>query len=217
MKNVISKRRKDLGLTQHQLAEKLNVSDKVISKWETGRSLPDTSLLLPLAETLQITLDELMGGDDTADEIDKAAEYEVNAAYKNSCIIAMALQVAAAALIIIGAVLLSKFGYYYSSNYDIVAYVMISLGVLCEIAAIAVYLVKRNILLDKYPARTDCDKKYIDIMLYCTYPLVLAVIVALVIPSGFRSVEQLFVILIFAAIALVPFIVLFILNRKLRH
>ena len=38
MKNIISKRRKELGLTQQQLAEKLNISDKVISKWETGVS-----------------------------------------------------------------------------------------------------------------------------------------------------------------------------------
>lgn len=39
MKDIISARRKELGLTQQQLAEKLNVSDKVVSKWETGDSL----------------------------------------------------------------------------------------------------------------------------------------------------------------------------------
>lgn len=78
MKDIISKRRKELGLTQQQLAEKLNVSDKVISKWETGRSLPDTSMLIPLAEALQIPLNELMSGDDTTIQIDKTAQYAAN-------------------------------------------------------------------------------------------------------------------------------------------
>lgn len=45
MKDIIAKRRKELGLTQQQLAEKLNISDKVISKWETGKSLPDTAIV----------------------------------------------------------------------------------------------------------------------------------------------------------------------------
>ena len=45
-------------LTQHQLAEKLCVSDKAISKWETGKGFPDISLIEPLANTLQVSLPE---------------------------------------------------------------------------------------------------------------------------------------------------------------
>ena len=50
-------------LTQHQLAEKLCVSDKAISKWETGKGFPDISLIEPLANTLQVSLPELLSGE----------------------------------------------------------------------------------------------------------------------------------------------------------
>lgn len=50
-------------LTQAQLAEKLCVSDKTISKWETGKGLPDVSLLEPLAQVLRVSLPELLSGE----------------------------------------------------------------------------------------------------------------------------------------------------------
>ena len=52
--------RRERGMTQRELAEKLNVSDKAVSKWETGVSLPDISLLPPLAEELGVTVTELL-------------------------------------------------------------------------------------------------------------------------------------------------------------
>lgn len=54
--------RKEKGLTQLELAEKLYVSDKAVSKWERGLSLPDVTLLLPLAEALDVTVTELLEG-----------------------------------------------------------------------------------------------------------------------------------------------------------
>lgn len=60
LKTIISERRKALNLTQKELAKKINVSDKVISKWETGNSYPDTTLLKSLAEALEITVNELL-------------------------------------------------------------------------------------------------------------------------------------------------------------
>lgn len=54
--------RKELGLTQKELAEKLEVTDKAISRWETGKGLPDTSLLKPLAEILGVSVGELLSG-----------------------------------------------------------------------------------------------------------------------------------------------------------
>ncbi|BAL61895.1 helix-turn-helix domain-containing protein [Melissococcus plutonius] len=51
------------GWTQKDLAEKLNVSDKTISSWETGRTYPDISMLLNLSELFNISLDEFMRGD----------------------------------------------------------------------------------------------------------------------------------------------------------
>ena len=52
--------RKEKGLTQRQQAERLFVSDKAVSKWERGLSLPDTALLIPLAEALDVTVTELL-------------------------------------------------------------------------------------------------------------------------------------------------------------
>lgn len=59
----ISERRRAKGWTQNYLAEKLEITDKAVSKWETGRSLPDLSLFVPLCNLLDITLNELFAGE----------------------------------------------------------------------------------------------------------------------------------------------------------
>ena len=56
----ITELRKEKGLTQAQLAQKLNVTDKAVSKWERGVGFPDIKLLEPLADVLDISLFELM-------------------------------------------------------------------------------------------------------------------------------------------------------------
>ena len=55
--------RKEKKLTQKQLAEKLNITDRAISKWENGKSLPDLSLLKPLCNILDISINELLSGE----------------------------------------------------------------------------------------------------------------------------------------------------------
>ena len=64
----ISERRKAKGWTQGQLAEKLEITDKAVSKWETGRSMPDLSLFMPLCALLDVTLNELFAGERIAEE-----------------------------------------------------------------------------------------------------------------------------------------------------
>ncbi len=59
----ISERRKSVGLTQAQLAEKLNITDRAVSKWETGRAMPDSSLMLELCEILKISVNDLLCGE----------------------------------------------------------------------------------------------------------------------------------------------------------
>lgn len=59
----ISKCRKEKNLTQMQLAEKLGITDRAISKWETGKSLPDSSIMLELCEILGITVNDLLSGE----------------------------------------------------------------------------------------------------------------------------------------------------------
>lgn len=58
----VAQLRKEQGLTQKELADKLNVTDKAISKWETGKGFPDVKLLEPLAQALGVSLVELMQG-----------------------------------------------------------------------------------------------------------------------------------------------------------
>lgn len=59
----IAERRKLKNLTQAQLAERLNITDRAVSKWENGRSLPDSSIMLELCEMLEITVNDLLSGE----------------------------------------------------------------------------------------------------------------------------------------------------------
>ena len=55
--------RKDHGMTQAVLAEKLGISDRAVSKWENGKSLPDAGIMLELCELLNINVNELLSGE----------------------------------------------------------------------------------------------------------------------------------------------------------
>jgi len=59
----IAERRKAAGLTQMQLAERLLITDRAVSKWENGRSLPDSSIMLELCSILGISVNELLCGE----------------------------------------------------------------------------------------------------------------------------------------------------------
>lgn len=59
----IARCRKEQNLTQAQLAEKLNITDRAISKWETGKSMPDSSIMLELCAILGISVNELLSGE----------------------------------------------------------------------------------------------------------------------------------------------------------
>ncbi len=69
--NYITKKRKTIKLTQEQLAEKLGISSKTISKWENGKTLPDYSLVEELCKILKITSSELFNGEDNKKNSDK--------------------------------------------------------------------------------------------------------------------------------------------------
>ena len=55
--------RKEKGITQAQLAQELGVTNKAVSKWETGEAMPETSLLVPLSKIFGVTVDELLNGE----------------------------------------------------------------------------------------------------------------------------------------------------------
>lgn len=64
----IRKKRIEKGMTQQQLAEKIQVTEKAVSRWETGRGVPDISLLEPLAEELHVSVTELLNGEERVQE-----------------------------------------------------------------------------------------------------------------------------------------------------
>ena len=64
--NFIEKKRKEQNLTQAQLAEKLGVSNKTVSKWENGKCMPDYGVIQPLCQELKVTVSELMDGEEQA-------------------------------------------------------------------------------------------------------------------------------------------------------
>lgn len=61
--NFIAERRKSVNLTQMQLAELLSVTDRAVSKWERGKCMPDSSIMLKLCELLKITVTDLLTGE----------------------------------------------------------------------------------------------------------------------------------------------------------
>ncbi len=79
MGQFISELRKSQQMTQKELAEKLNISDKAVSKWERGLSYPDISLLLPLSEVLGVTTTELLDGEKAGSEVKNIENSIVNA------------------------------------------------------------------------------------------------------------------------------------------
>ena len=81
----ISERRKLKGYSQVELADKLNISNKTISKWERGNGLPDVSLLLPLCKELDISVNELLCGESISE-----AEYQERAEDNLISVIGMA-------------------------------------------------------------------------------------------------------------------------------
>ncbi len=80
----ISDLRKEKKLTQKELAEKLNVSDKAISRWETGKGFPDVNSLVSLSEFFEVSVNELLAGKQVESEnISEIADKNVIVAFEN--------------------------------------------------------------------------------------------------------------------------------------
>ena len=83
--NFIAEVRKQQNMTQRELAEKIGVSDKTISKWETGKSMPELGYLQQLCETLQINVNELLSGERlSGDDYPRKAEETIMALMKDN-------------------------------------------------------------------------------------------------------------------------------------
>lgn len=140
MQKIIVKRRKELNMTQQDLAKKLNVSDKVISKWETGRSIPDTSLLIPLSRALEISVNELLD-DVSSNENNLKNKSEIEMKLKNNLIITSFIEA-------IGCLLVSFSTYinhnHHGNTYDIFYIILLILGIILISFAIVFFVVNEN-------------------------------------------------------------------------
>lgn len=115
----IAKCRKEKSFTQSELADKLNISNKAISKWETGRGMPDASIMLELCEYLGITVNELLSGEkleegeykEKANEniINIAKESEKNKKVKNKIIIVLTIIIIFSILLLITNIIYRNF------------------------------------------------------------------------------------------------------------
>ena len=75
MGKFIAQRRKAKGMTQAELGQRLHVTDRAVSKWECGRSVPDSSVMLDLCEILEISVNELLTGEElNAENYNQQAE-----------------------------------------------------------------------------------------------------------------------------------------------
>ena len=84
MGRFIVDKRKELGLTQQQLAAKLNVSFQAISKWETGASFPNIEILKDLASVLEVTTDEILAGSEKEENGLSYSKAGIDIAYTDS-------------------------------------------------------------------------------------------------------------------------------------
>lgn len=136
----IAKERKNKGYTQRQLADILGISDKTISKWECGNGFPEISLLLPLCEELDISVNELLAGERVSeDDYHKKAEENMINLVKEaqeskkkiilSAMVAGLMIVAALPLFIISGALVME---------TWLRYTLMSLGMFIIIAGIAI-------------------------------------------------------------------------------
>lgn len=113
----IAGKRKALGMTQKQLAEKLNMSDKSVSKWERGICLPDVSVYMELCEILGISINEFLAGEDIdAENVEKKSEDNIIQVTKDSkkkqknlkSILAVVTTFAVIMVLVLGAVFIHK-------------------------------------------------------------------------------------------------------------
>ena len=112
--------RKEAGLTQAALAGKLNITDRAVSKWENGKSLPDASIMLELCKILNIGVNELLTGEHITveDYKDKAEEnlLEITAKVEKRDKLLLQVEIMMIVILVILHVLLSAIGAYLCRN-----------------------------------------------------------------------------------------------------
>lgn len=152
--NLIATRRKELKMTQKELALKLNVSDKTISKWETGASYPEVTMLSTIAKVLEVNVNDFFGVEDLREkkiDMEEHESYDNNIInkYKNRIFITMALIIGGFILMLSCALI---------EDEDI-HFVMIALGMILEVGAIFNFI-SNNIAFRSFYSEKFYIRKY---------------------------------------------------------
>ena len=220
MKDIISKRRKELGLTQQELADKLFVSDKVISKWETGKSVPDTSILVELANVLEISLDELLKSNEPINKNTQLAVADtLSIKFKNVMLVSYSLAIISAIFFVISRLI--DYNDYKREN-KVFVWLFLGLALVLLTACITYYLINRNKLLIDYPKFQEIDKKNFN--QFMNVMGMITIIVSAIYVFTFETMhklehffEALFVLVIVLAIELVIWLFIKHLYSKKNH
>ena len=112
--NYIARKRKEKGLTQLELGNKLSVTDKAISKWERGLGLPDVTILTELAKVLDTSVSNILNGEDNTKDIDideklESIKKEINNKNKKKIILIIIIS-----LLLIGIIIINNISYGYN-------------------------------------------------------------------------------------------------------
>lgn len=163
----IAKIRKEKGLTQKQLGEMLSVSDKTVSRWERGDTVPDIYILADIARQFEITIDELAGhkkSEDTNGEIQSESDNRIvtekcdcEKRGKKYILTAKAISISTVVIAFLVTFLLSFAGYY--SVPFIISLCLIGAGVIADVVLFLVFFIKTQ---ERKTDRITFIKKYIN-------------------------------------------------------
>lgn len=143
--------RKEKNITQEVLAEKLNVSSRTVSRWETGSNMPDISLLVELSEFYQVSIPEIINGERKSDKMNqetkdtaiKMAEYSKNELNTEKRKIISALLMIFGVFIIISALAIFPNESSWGSIYAIIGGAILTVGIYLKIKSVLVKRVSR--------------------------------------------------------------------------
>ena len=156
--NFIKTKRKELGLTQEELAQKLFVTEKAISRWETGRGTPDISLLIPLSKILKVNVSELLNGENDIEEVIKYNEINKKTKFNFQFKIIILFYV----LSILTFLIYLRFEY--DPNIELNYFIRLSLIIIASIFIIIGNLIYNNNYVEKLEDKNKIKRFYLSII-----------------------------------------------------
>jgi len=133
---LVNSQRKKMGLTQAGLADKLGVTNKTISKWETGNAFPETGLLAKLSDVLDIPVDDMLRGQTANEKLDM--EPQMN--FSKTTIVKVAFGLVVVAIGVIALILMHTHGFPYTTY----------LPILMACIAVSIFLIVHAFMMESF-------------------------------------------------------------------